>query len=203
MRRASFLIFVALSFAQQRTTGPAQSAGTCSVANSRVVTNLTIDCTGLTPTQRTLIAGMPELLNRLLASQAESNSEILARLDACLGGRSLSDAQKAMIRDELLSAEPGEITISAYLSAEDGRSYGTDIGNAILSGHWKVAALNSAILSPFDNLRGVYIQVRDKDQPPSKAVILQRALKAAGIDAPFLTDSTKSADAIGLWIGRR
>ena len=198
---ASCLLLQISIFAQTPPTPAATAAGTCNIANTGNQNTIHIEC-GIGKEQGQKVLA---ILNRVLAAQADSTAEILSRLDVCLGGRTVNETQAEAIRNELSRVAPQEVAITAFASSEDASSYGTEIGNAILGGRWTVTGnvVNKAIATPLDNLRGVYLLVHDQNKPPLKAIQLQRALRAAHIDATVLSDGGAGQDGVIIWIGRR
>lgn len=195
-------LLVAVVLQTQTTSGP------CSPIAPNNSGSVTINCPGINKAQADELT---KIINKLLANQTDLKQfgnkldEILKAVDALANGRSVTQMQKDAMAAVLAVLPTEVIPITTYASAEDGLSYGQEIGTGILMGHWDVQgrAVNRAIATPFDNLRGVAILVHDKDHPPAKALSLQRALKAADITAPILTDTSQDTTGLVLWIGRR
>jgi hypothetical protein len=119
--------------------------------------------------------------------------------------RFLSAEQKSKLAQEISNFSPQEIEITRFMSSDDALGYGADIGNAILAGGWTVKgnAINMAVATAFDGVRGLSILVKDASAPPLKARQLQQAMIAAKIPVTLASDSSLSADVIVLWVGSR
>jgi hypothetical protein len=197
-----FVFFCWLATAQPNPPS-GQTTGACSPINTGNSNTFNITC-GIGKQQGDALL---KIINKILANQTDligfggKLDEILKAVNTIATGRTLDSTQQRAIA-AILSATPREVVpITAYLSAEDGTSYGKALGDAILMGGWGVQgnAVNQAAATQFDSIRGVAILVPNKENPPTAAVLLQRALKAAQVDAPFMT----SNEGLVLWIGRR
>jgi hypothetical protein len=134
-----------------------------------------------------------------------TNSPIITGDIALNAERVLSQASGQKIVEVLSKFAPQEIVITAFMSAEDGQSYGAHLGSAIIGGGWRVRgdAVNRAIATVADQIKGLAVLVKDAANPPESAKQLQSALAAAGLAAPGLQDPSLADKDVVLWIGRR
>jgi hypothetical protein len=183
----------------------------CGLDNSFMVSQdngtVTIACSGVTASYGERLANLlTQVLQRRLDLQA-----VAAKLDELEGvpetgkPRDLDEAQRQAIVQALVNQPSQTIAILAHAQVEDAPDYGKAIATALLMVGWQVDGhqIKRAAPAPLDDVRGVALLVRNKDQPPPKTALLRDALKAAHITAPILSDRTLAADATVLWIGRR
>lgn len=119
--------------------------------------------------------------------------------------RTLSDKQRVDLAYAISKYPPQEFRITAFMSASDGQSFGADVGTQILRGGWMVPgnAVDRAIATRLDGVRGLAVLVKDKSNPPPKAVQLRDALNYAGLNAPILDGDGMGDDVVVLWIGSK
>jgi hypothetical protein len=119
--------------------------------------------------------------------------------------RTLSDKQRADLAYAISKYPSQEFRITAFMSAPDGQSYGADVGTQILRGGWMVPgnAVDRAIATRVDGVRGLAVLVKDKSNPPLKAMQLRNALDYAGLNAPILDGDGIGDDVVVLWIGSK
>ena len=87
VKLACIALFSGVVSAQtKQTTGNAETTGICSPANTGAITTLTINCSGLSPAEKKLLADLPALLNRMLSQQV-SPSVFLNALDELKNGQ--------------------------------------------------------------------------------------------------------------------
>jgi hypothetical protein len=135
MKLASvFLLLFIPTHAQQPPTGNARTTGTCSVANAGTVGTVTLNCTGLTAEQQSLLRNVPDLLNKLLAQQESNTFEILSRLDTCIAQgapRSLTAEQRTAITTSLANMRGmPEIQVRAPNSNNESSRYAQQLRDA-------------------------------------------------------------------------
>jgi hypothetical protein len=119
--------------------------------------------------------------------------------------RALSETEATVLRNAISKYPPQTISITSYLSSDDAHNFGIEIGNQILRGGWAVRgnAVNMAVATQFDSVRGLVILVKDKSSPPPKALQLQSALAEANFPVPILDGDSNDGEAVLLWIGAR
>ena len=119
--------------------------------------------------------------------------------------RSLSDKQRSDLTYAISKYPPQDFRITAFMSAPDGQGYGADVGTQILRGGWKVPgnAVDRAIATRVDGVRGLAVLVKDKSNPPVKALQLRDALNYAGLSVPILDGDGMGDDTVVLWVGSR
>lgn len=137
--------------AQPPSTGGAETKGICSPANTGNNNTFNFTCTGLSPEQQRLLASVPELLNKLLASQAGSVSEILSKLDTCIAqgaARHLSASQKDLLDSALEPFRGQTISVSIYSSMKESNDFGEEMIAALGHAGLKVDASSAISANP-------------------------------------------------------
>jgi len=119
--------------------------------------------------------------------------------------RTLTDKQRSDLQNAISKYPQQTISITSFLSADDAHNFGIEIGTQILRGGWIVQgnAVNMAVATKFDAVRGLAILVKDKSTLPPKALQLQAALAEANLPAPILDGDSNDTDTVLLWIGSR
>jgi hypothetical protein len=111
--------------------------------------------------------------------------------------RSLSADQKAAIVNFLQGQPKGSVTLKASVSAPDARAYADQIATLLGSAGWMTKVDNALFAGP--NTAGVWITIKDPQNAPPAAGVLQHALRAAEIEARGEYDPTM-ADVAEVWL---
>jgi hypothetical protein len=206
MNAAAIISFLPMIIAQQPTTGSAHTAGTCSLANSGTVNSITLNCTELSAQQQRLLSNIPQLLNKLLATQADNTTEILAKLNTCIAQgapRSLTEDQRKRII-ETLGSPPGnpEILIRATNSTAESSRYAQQLRSAFASTRgWKVPdVFENAILGATLPVGLVAYVQNDKSLYGSA---IQRLFKELEIPIGFQIDPSLPTETVVLVVWQK
>lgn len=121
--------------------------------------------------------------------------------------RTISAEQGARITAAAKELAGGEVQFTAYFSSEDAVAFGAQIGEALHRGGngWVVRgnAVQRAMATEFDSVKGLAILVKDTMNPPSHSGNFQKVLEKGGLVAPAFVDPTLPSDRVVFWIGRR
>jgi hypothetical protein len=168
---------------------------------------VTIVCTGVTESFGERLA---DLLTQVLQDRIDPQMVVaklgeIERVPEAGKPRTIDDAQRQAFVQALAGKPPEEIAILAHSQVDDAADYGKGIATALLTVGWRIQGheIKRAAPPQLDDVKGVALLVRNKAQPPEKALVLREALTAAHVVAPLLTDASLAADATVLWIGRR
>jgi len=212
MKRLAMLFgWLALaSAAQAQETQPAPPPG-CALASDLIVSQgqgtVTINCSGVTEGYGDQLA---DLLSQILQNRLDPQA-VIAKLDEIERvpedgkPRTVDDAQRQAIIQALLGKPVQEIGIAAHSQVDDSAEYARALAQPLLMVGWQIQGQQIKRSAPkaLDDVRGVALLVRSRDQPPAKALLLRSALTTAHVVAPLLSDPTMPADAVVMWIGRR
>src|ERR1019366_4735612 len=197
------LLFDLAAIAQQPQTGPARVTGTCNVANTGTVATVTLNCTGLTPEQQRLLTSVPELLNKLLASQAGSVSEILSKLDTCIAQGAARHVVKDQVDflDTALQAYKGQkIQIQIYTMVKESNDFGSEISAALK--HAGLDPEDMRIMSTSGPVTGLFLTIgtnrRELAEAVAKALVNSKIAPSGPIAA---TLDEKNPDRLQLTVG--
>ena len=204
------LFFAITAPAQQTrpTTGTAETKGTCSPANSGTITTFSFTCTGLTPAQQQLLESVPELLNKLLASQTDNTSEILAKLNTCIvqsAPRTISTEQRKRIV-AVLANPPGkpEIQIRATNSTSESSRYAGQLQSAFAATPgWSAPAVFENMVAGMALPIGLTAYVNsDKNV---YGIAIQQLFKqpAMNLSVNFVIDPSLPAESIIMVVGQK
>lgn len=168
---------------------------------------VTIVCSGVTQGFGERLA---DLLTQVLQDRIDPQMVIgkldeIERVPEAGKPRVLEDAQRQALVQALVNKPSEIIRILAHSQVDDAADYGKAIATTLLMVGWQIEGheIKRAAPPPLDDVRGVALLVRNKEQPPPKTLLLRDALKAAHIAAPILSDQSLPPDATVLWIGRR
>jgi len=202
----SFLL-LSTSRAQQSNT----TSGQCSPIAPNNSGSVTINCSGLTAAQRQLLANIPALLTKLLASQTDNTSEILSKLDTCIAqgaDRRLTESQRASILAKISLVPGHRIKISIPLGNAEAKSYGMEFVALFRQARWigvEGTGLNQSVWDK--DPVGIQINVNEADAKagrlPNDAVMLMDTFVQLGLidqRAMFIDAGTPSGD-FGIAIG--
>jgi hypothetical protein len=181
-----------LGQASAKSTGDAQTTGTCSPAVSGNNNKFTITCQNIPEKLRNQIV---DLLNRI--SKDQSDAFAVSKVDSCLVGVKelqeqgrpwqLTDNQKNLLNGDLASASIGDATVSVHVIPTDRNAslMGVDILNVLVPRKWSDKNLTSDFtLNP--QLVGVHVLVKNtrrsmsletwSSQPTPRAVLVSSIL---------------------------
>jgi hypothetical protein len=175
--------------------------------------NATVNCSSLTPQQRKILEGIPAVLNKILASQLDPDS-LMAKLETCVTGVQqvkeqqadwrLSDKQKANLK-QMLAGSKAKVQINVIPTDRNASLMGLDLLSTIKDSGWDTSGGLTSDFTLNPALVGVVLVINHGDFP--EAVILQKALRAIGIQARGEIDEAKTrvsdATVIQLAIGSK
>jgi hypothetical protein len=180
-----------------------QDAANASCANIVALAgNVNLNCSSLTAAQRKLIESIPGLLSKLFASQADSTSEILSKLDTCIAQGSdwhLTAEQSKQLTDALKGLH-AKISVESLISDRNAPIFAADLQAALKDfggGDGIPQTTFSAGVNPA--FKGVGLVISHQDFPEAEA--LQKALRAIGLEAPGEIDAKRPTDVINILIG--
>jgi hypothetical protein len=166
-----------------------------------------INCIGVSEALAGQLAGVLTYImqNRLDPEQVIAKlSEIEGAPEANVA-RTLSDDQGQTIVQTLIVSEAQEIAIVANPREEDTGEYAKAIATKLMMAGWQIegSQIRRVAFPGLDEMPGLVLVVRDEKNPPEKALLLKKALAAARILAPMVSDPTMTADETLLWVGKR
>jgi hypothetical protein len=137
--------------------------------------------------------------------------QVIAKLSEIEGApepnvaRKLSDDQGQTIIQSLIAKPTQQIAIIANPQEADSGDYAKSIAGQLLMAGWQIEGnqIRRVALPVLDEMPGLVLVVRDDKNPPEKALLLKKALAAAKILAPVVSDPTMAADEAMLWVGKR
>jgi hypothetical protein len=118
-----------------------------------------------------------------------------------IGPRHLtSDGSSAMV--EVLREVPnGELSVERLANnAPEPYEFAGDLMKALVTGGWTIKSVADFSIGAGPVPRGCTIGVFEAAKPPKRAAVLQRALRAAGVDATFV-EPYGSLDGVVLIVG--
>lgn len=202
----AFFLSLTASAQQPAPSGQATTRGTCSPANSGTINTFNFTCSGLTPAQQKLLESVPDLLNKLLASQTDSNSEILSKLNACLvqnAPRSISSEQGRKIVASLKDL-PGMpvVSIRATNSTSESSHYANQLQEAFASiPGWKAPPVFENVVAGMPLPVGLVAFVQNNTNV--YGVAIQRVFRQLDINIEFEIDSSLPAERIVMVVGQK
>jgi hypothetical protein len=113
--------------------------------------------------------------------------------------RSLSGHARERFIQELGRVPKGPIGVTALMSDREGEALAQQIYQALLSAGWNPTGVNSAAMLPGPS--GIFVEVANGSSPPAHAAGIQRALKAAGFDAPGNVVNGLPQDTVEILVG--
>jgi hypothetical protein len=200
-------LFCSAAFAQQQAPNrTATTQGSCSPANAGNITTFNFTCSGLTPAQQKILESVPDLLNKLLALQTDSSSEILSKLNACIvqsAPRSVSPEQKQKMVAALggLSGMP-TVLVRATNSTSESSHYASQLQEAFASiPGWKAPPVFENMVAGIKVPVGLVAYVRGDRN--IYGIAIQQVFKQLDIDIQFGIDSTLSAETVIMVVGQK
>lgn len=178
---ALFVVFLGTLASGQTGSGKAQTSGSCSPAVTGNSNQFTITCQGIDAKLRTQLV---DLINRIAQNQSEAEA-MMKKLDSCVAGvtpRKLSPEEAGILDAFLSSAPPGTVLINASVNAGDARQYANQIAGLLTKHGWSVKIGNTMFVNftpGQDTPRGMWTAVKDGNNAPVSAGVLQHAFAAA------------------------
>lgn len=151
-----------------------------------------------------------DILNQILTRRLDPQQVMakLAELDpvpSANAARDLDGVHRQLLVQALIGKPPEQIAIGADPKEADAGDYGKAIATAILMVGWQVEGnqISRKEIPALNGVHGVSLVVRNSANPPSKALALREALKAAHVETTLRSDASLGGDATLLWIGMR
>ncbi len=133
------------------------------------------------------------------AAQARASAE---ESKAKLQPRSLSSSQRSVLISALRTGPSGAIDIVAVLGDAEGIAFAGELDSALRAAGWPTSGVSQAVYTPSGPV-GVLLKVRSRDSAPAHAVVLQKALANAGVEALAILDAKVDAAYVGLIVGHK
>jgi hypothetical protein len=166
-----------------------------------------INCIGVSEVLAGQLAGvLTYIMQRRLDPE-----QVIAKLSEIEGApepnvaRKLSDDQGQTIIQSLIVKPAQQIAIIANPQEADSGDYAKSIAGQLLMAGWQIEGnqIRRVALPGLDEMPGLVLVVHDDKNPPEKAMLLKKALAAAKILAPVVSDPTMAAGETLLWVGKR
>jgi hypothetical protein len=165
-----------------------------------------INCVGVTEEFGGQLAG---ILTYVLQKRLDPEL-VVAKLNEIEGApegdapRTLSADQGQAIVQSLVGTK-GQITMVADPGGKDTGDYALAIATKLGMAGWQIdgSQIRRAAPPGLADIHGVVLVVHDEKAPPEKAVQLKKAMAAAKIFVPVISDPKLAADTALLWVGQR
>jgi hypothetical protein len=165
-----------------------------------------INCVGVSEEFGTQLAG---ILTYVLQKHLDPEL-VVAKLDEIEGvpegdaPRTLSADQGQAIVQNLLGSK-GAVAMAANPDGKDTGDYALAIATKLGMAGWQVEGgqIRRALPPGLEDIHGLVLVVRDEKAPPEAAVKLKKAMAAAKVFVPLISDPKMAADGVLLWVGRR
>lgn len=136
---------------------------------------------------------------------------VVAKLDEIEGApandapRTLSADQSQTIVQGLVGKPSATIAILANPGGTDAGDYALAIATKLQIAGWQIEGSQIRRTAPQNlaDITGIALVVHDEKSPPESALQLKRAMAAAKIFLPIISDPSLAKDAELLWIGKR
>ena len=166
-----------------------------------------INCVGVTEEFGTQLAGV---LTYVLQHRLDPQI-VIAKLDEIEGAppgdapRTLSADQAQTLVQGLVGKPTGTIAIVAYPDGKDAGDYALAIATKLQIAGWQIEGRQVRRSAPQNlvDITGIALVVHDEKSPPEAALQLKRAMGAAKIFLPIISDPSMGKDTELLWIGKR
>jgi hypothetical protein len=184
----------------------------CSVSSADIsqetgIGNVSIGCAGLSEALGNRLADILTriLQNRLDPAMVWTKLDEVDRIPDEGVARTVDESQRQLILQYLHGKESAQIAIGAHMQVEDSADFAKAIATALLSLGWQIEGnqIRRAAPKALDQVYGLAIIVKERLQPPPKALLLKSALAAAHIGTQLISDPTMPPEATMLWVGRR
>lgn len=203
----AFVLFPAAA----RADDPAPGEKGCGLVSGALISQgqgqVMINCVGVTEEFGTQLAG---ILTYVLQHRLDPEI-VIAKLDE-VEGTPEGDAPRALTADQgqaivqgLLGTKPAVIAITANPEGKDTGDYALAIATKLGMAGWQIegSQIRRVVPPGLDQIHGLVLVVHDEKAPPEKAVQLKKAMAAAKIFLPIISNATVAPDAAMLWVGQR
>ena len=183
----------------------------CGLVSSALISQdqgqVMINCVGITPEFGSQLAGV---LTYVLQHRLDPQI-VIAKLDE-IEGAPADDAPRTLTADQaqtlvqgLVGKPSATIAIVANPDGKDAGDYALAIATKLQIAGWQVEGRQIRRTAPENlaDITGIALVVHDEKSPPEAALQLKRAMAAAKIFLPIISDPSLGKDAELLWIGKR
>lgn len=165
-----------------------------------------INCVGVSEVFGTQLAG---ILTYVLQKRLDPEI-VIAKLNEVEGApkgdapRTLSADQGQAIVQSLVGTK-AQIAIFTDPGGKDTGDYALAIATKLGVAGWQIEGnqIRRAVPSGLEGIHGVVLVVHDEKAPPEKAMQLKKAMNAAKIFLPVISNADVPADGAVLWVGKR
>jgi hypothetical protein len=195
--------------ATSRADEPVPSRG-CGLVSGALISQgqgqVMINCVGVSEEFGGQLAGiLTYVLQRHLDPEI-----VIAKLDEIEGvpqgdaPRTLSADQGQTIVQSLVGTRQ-TIAMAANPDGKDTGDYALAIATKLGMAGWQIegSQIRRAVPPGLEDIHGLVLVVRDEKAPPEKAAQLKKAMAAAKVFVPVISDPKMAADGALLWVGRR
>jgi hypothetical protein len=166
-----------------------------------------INCVGVTEDFGGQLAG---ILTYVLQNRLDPEI-VIAKLNEIEGvpegdaPRSLTVDQGQAIVQSLVGAKPEVIAMIANPAGSDSGEYSISIATRLGMAGWQIEGNQIRRLVPpgLADIAGLVLVVQNEKAPPEKAVALKKAMAAAKIYLPIVSDAQMAQGGAMLWVGKR
>ena len=204
MKRIHSALFLLTMLALLPPAGRADEVARCSSSGDE---DVSIACSGVPEVTGNQLA---ELMSRILSERIDPHMVIvkLGEIEPVPPEgvpRELNKVQEQAILNILAGKPSQQIAIVAHPLVSDSAQYARSVAQPLLTVGWHIEdnQVRRAAPKNLEQVYGVALVVQNAEAPPETATDLRRALSAARIPTPLLTDSALAPQATLLWIGRR
>jgi hypothetical protein len=165
-----------------------------------------INCVGVTEEFGSQLAGiLTYVLQRRLDPEI-----VIAKLDE-VSGVPEGDAPRVLSADQgqaIVQALVGTKAVISMAADPDGKEagdYALAIATKLGIAGWQIegSQIRRNVPPGLDDIHGIVLVVHDEKAPPEKAVQLKKAMNAAKIFLPVISNPDVPADGVLLWVGKR
>jgi hypothetical protein len=166
-----------------------------------------INCVGVTEEFGGQLAG---ILTYVLQNRLDPEI-VIAKLNEIEGvpegdaPRALTTDQGQAIVQSLLSGKPSIIAMVANPQGTEPGDYALAIATRLGMAGWQIegSQIRRVVAPGLGDIGGLVLVVRNEKSPPEKARTLKKAMAAAKIYVPIITDPKMDEGGVMLWVGKR
>ncbi len=186
-----------------------RTEGECSPAVADVKGDVTIICKGIDPSiSNELIRLMNEILKdtkklEQLRQELDKISKRTEEIQARQASRRLSQTQRNQLVSLLVGkSDNAHVEVDALSNNAEAMQFAKDIGYTLLAAGWKVEGINWVTTLGVDPI-GVYLWIKDPNNPSPSARILLESLRAISLDVIIRASPNAADNRIGIWVASK
>jgi hypothetical protein len=165
-----------------------------------------INCVGVSEEFGAQLAG---ILTYVLQKRLDPEI-VIAKLDE-VSGVPEGDAPRVLSADQgqaivqALVGTKAQISMAADPGGKDAGDYALAIATKLGIAGWQIegSQIRRSVPPGLDDIHGIVLVVHDEKTPPATAVQLKKAMDAAKLFLPVISNPDVSADGVLLWVGKR